>query len=273
MRYRFALASLLFLVCCSPVRQISWQKHSMDGHMTGATAPNADNVSEALGKVGNGAYFAPNGKVFNSGTVVDVAGTMIDVQPSVARLKEVVGHSVKEMSKHGPESELSNLIADVMISEVAGLSGKKVDVSFINMGGIRADMPVGDVLLDDVVSILPFKNRLCYVLLEGRELRSIYEKFAKTHVEGIGGVRLVYENRTLLSCEVGGKALDDDALYGVATVDFLLDGGDDLFIAKNSRELIITEELIGKMLEKYVRRLTAEGKAIDYSIDGRVVWK
>ena len=75
------------------------------------------------------------------------------------------------------------------------------------------------------------------------------------------------------SLEVDGKPVDPKKKYGVATVDFLLDGGDNISVARGATKLIITDVVIGKAIEQYVRNLTAEGKAIEYQTDGRVVVK
>lgn len=65
----------------------------MDGHRTGVSIPAADNIAEALGVVSEGVYTAPNGRVFKGGCTPEVAALLIDVQPEMAALKEVVGYS------------------------------------------------------------------------------------------------------------------------------------------------------------------------------------
>ena len=268
------MLSLAALVSCAPQEySLTWRKHVIDGHLTGVTAPNADNVPEALGTVAGGVYTAPNGKVFRSGSTPAVANALIAVQPQMARLKEVLGHAPVEMIKDRPESGLSNMVADILRAEVAELSGRQVDVAITNYGGIRIDLPAGDILLDDVVSMLPFHNQLCYLTLKGCDLRNIFDFMAKTEPQAVSGVRLVIEDHKLVSAEVDGQPLDDNKLYGVATVDFLLDGGDELYVAKNAKELVIYEEEPSAMFEKYLRSQTAAGKEIEYASDGRVIWK
>ena len=273
---KLMISSLLlaFAVACAPAEmQMSWQKHVVDGHMTGVTAPSADNVADALGVISGSEYTAPNGAVFTSGCTASVARAIIEVQPRMVRLKEVLGQSLVDMSKHRPESALSNMVADVLRDEVAELTGREVDVAIANFGGIRTDFPSGDILLDDIVSMLPFINKLSYVALRGKDLRNIFEYLARTAPQPVSGARLVIENRKLIKAEVGGKPLNDNKIYGVATLDFLLDGGDGLKIAKNARELVITEELPSQMMEKYIRKQTELGKKIEYFEDGRVIWK
>ena len=71
-------------------------------------------------------------------------------QPAMARVKEVIGFSTEALSKGYPESPLSNWTVDTIMEKVEQLAGKKVHVGFANFGGIRVDMPQGDILLDDI---------------------------------------------------------------------------------------------------------------------------
>ena len=68
-----------------------------------------------------------------------------------------------------------------------------------------------------------------------------------------------------------GEPLDDEKVYGVATISFLLDGGDGYSIAKNALRLDIHPQIIIDVMLPYIKSLTAAGKNIEYSKDGRVV--
>ena len=146
-----------------------------------------------------------------------------------------------------------------------------MDVGFANFGGIRVDMPKGDVLLDDIMSMFPFKNKLCYLELKGSDIRVILEQMAREYWQVVGGVRCVADkNGKLLSAEIGGQPLDDDKVYGVTTVDFLLNGGDGYSIAKNALEVNVLDVYVIDVVLPYVKKLTAEGKPVEYKADGRV---
>ena len=261
-------------VLCSCSHSFKWEKFNIDGHRTGVTVPSASNVAEALGVVENGVYTAPNGKVFEGGATPAVAELLIGVQPEMARLKEVVAYAPEAMIKNRPESTLGNFIVDRLFADVekiAAPTGRKVDVAITNMGGIRVDIAKGDVLLDDIVSMLPFANYLCYVQIPGTELRGIFEYMAEHGVQCVSGARLVIKGKKLVSAEVGGEALNDDKLYGVATIDFLLDGGDGYKIARGASDYIITDVKIGDAILADIREMTAQGKALEYFTDGRVL--
>ena len=268
-------AITLLLLACPLFAQdfnMKWERVHMDGSRTGATAPDADNVRQALGEVKDGIYYAPNGKVFKDGTVVKAAELLIAAQPQMAYVKEVIGYSPREVdSSTRPQNEIANLIVDRIMAKTAEITGKKVDAGIANFGGIRVDLPQGNVLLDDILSMLPFENYLSYVQLKGSDLRALYKQFAEGRMQVVGGVELTIKDHQLVDIKVGGEPLDDNKLYGLATIDFLLDGGDDVFCARNAQDLIITKTLVRDAVLPYMRELTAAGKNIEYHLDNRVI--
>ena len=189
----------------------------------------------------------------------------------MAPVKKVIGYSPEAMILAEPESALSNLFIDRIMAAVEEVSGRHVDVGIGNFGGIRVDMPQGDILLDDLLSMFPFKNSIVYVALRGVDLRAILEQMASTRVQVLGGVRLVVSDGKIVSATVGGEPIDDAKIYGVATISFLLDGGDNLHVGRNAVEIMEYDDIdiIDIMLD-YVNAETAAGRDIVYHTDGRV---
>ena len=250
---------------------VKWKAAKVDGHRTGVTAPDQDNVTSALGTLGKGIYKAPNGRTFRKGCTPEVARLMLEAQPAMAPVKEVIGYSDKEMLRYLPQCELSNWFTDFLRWKTAELTGKTVDVAIYNFGGIRTDMPQGKITVDDIMSMFPFRNSLCYVALKGSDLRAIFEFLARTGMQAVSGVQLVIRDHKLESANVGGEPLDDKKVYGVATINFLLTGGDGLFIAKNALELIDSGVYVKDALIPYIQRLTRESTSISGKLDDRVV--
>lgn len=270
------IALIFFAAClaagCS--QEFSWQKFSIDSHRTGVTIVNGTDYAPALGTVEGGVYTAPNGRTFSGGCTPAVAALLIGAQKEMAPVKEVIGHLPEDMDKYDPESPLSNFVVDFVRERTAEVTGKKVDVAITNFGGIRTDkLYAGPLLLDDIESMLPFVNKLSYVKLAGSDLMNIMDDLASRKMQCLSGVKLVVSDGKVESLQIGGRPFDPARSYGVATVDFLLDGGDSLYVARGARELIITDEVIGKAMESYIRSLSAAGKDIAGSTDGRVIVK
>ena len=267
-----ALAATV-LLAASCQYEYSWEKYRMDGHRTGVIAPSADNIDVALGVVDSLVYKAPNGTDYAPGTAAyGVAKDLIAVQPLMEDLKTVIGTATRDMAAAAPESELSNWWVDHMMADVAALTKRKVDVGFLNFGGIRTSLAEGDILLDDFISMFPFKNRLCYVALKGSDLQEVFNFIAASRPFVIGGAKLVVSHHQIDTLLVGGKPIDPKKTYGVVTVDFLLDGGDGMTVGKNAKELIVTDKMVIDLVLDDVYKLQAAGKPVEYFTDGRCVY-
>ena len=149
-----------------------------------------------------------------------------------------------------------------------------MDLGIVNFGGIRIDMPKGDIILVDMLSMFPFKNQLVYVEQKGSQIRKILEGMAARSFQVLGGVRVVAEDGKLVKAEIGGEPIDDDKIYGLATISFLLGGGDGLSLDYDAVSVTVYKDIniIDAVLE-YVKEETAAGRPIEYSTDGRVVVK
>ena len=249
---------------------MSWRSVPIDGSRTGVVPSNASNVAETMGVVEGGSYTAPNGRVFDCGSTPAMARAMLAVQPEMAELKQYICTTSRPMDSHFPESELSNLLVDRLMLCAEELTGKKVDLGIMNFGGIRVDLPQGDVLLDDIVSMLPFKNHICYVELSGEDVQYMFDGLARRRMQVIGGARVTVNEGRIKSLEIGGEPLDSTRTYGVATIDFLLDGGDSIYVARNAKDLIITDVLVRDVLLPYAVELGQKGEPLEYNTDGRV---
>lgn len=253
-------------------QEYTWSATDVDGSRTGCTAPSKENVDQAIGTFDGKTYVAPNGSRHKKrSAAAKTAKAVLKAQPKMARVKDVVAHSAGAWDKGYPESELSNWLVDIMIAKAEAISGKEVHMGVTNFGGIRADMPQGDVILDDLLSMFPFKNYLVYLEHKGSTIRRIIEEMAATRFQVLGGVRVVARDGKVESIEIGGEPLDDEKVYGVVTVSFLLHGGDGLFMADDA--LSMTEyhdvNVIDAVLE-HVYAETAAGRSLEYKKDGRV---
>ena len=245
-------------------RTITWTTDPVDGHRTGVVASNASNVEEAMGTVKGCTYYAPNGKKFRKGTVRDVARIMLDAQPAMAKVKTVIGHSTRTMVRTYPECEIYDWYIDELMRATADSTGKRVDIGIANRGGVRIDMPAGEILYDDIMSMFPFRNNLCYVALRGRDVKVILNQMASTTFQIVGGIKVVAKNGKIVSATINGAPIDDDKIYGVATLNFMLDGGDGYKVAKNAEEVIMCNGYLYDTMLAYVQSLTAAGKPIEY---------
>lgn len=264
------LALCAIALCGCSATRFSWKKIIVDGHMTGVTSSNADNVKEAFGTVENGVYHAPNGKVFDSGVTPSEAQLLIDSQDVMSDLKQVIAHASMDMKIK--DGTLPQWFIDFYMEEVGKELGRKVDVGFSNVGGIRVNLGAGEVQKDDIVSMFPFKNHIVYASVKGSELVRLMEHMVSDRIQVVGGVKLYIKDRKLVKVEVGGESVDPDRMYGLATVDFLLHGGDGYSVADYASEIVVGEKYVIDVVLPYVIGLEARGKCIECNVDDRITY-
>ena len=271
MRRILTIVAALSLALGLSAQEYSWKAVKMDGTRAGCSYSSPDDIDKTIGKIEKGAYVAPNGAKFKKNSAVaKVAALVIDAQPTMAAKKEVIGYSDHEIKEGRPESELSNLIVDLIMAEVQEVTGKQVHWGMINYGGIRADLPSGNILMDDVESMLPFINYLVYVEHKGSQVRKIREDMAPRRFQALGGVKIVVENKQIVSIEIGGEPLDDDKVYGMASISFLLNGGDGIRLAENALAIETLGAIVNEPVIKHIKKETAAGRKIGYKKDGRI---
>ena len=91
---------------------------------------------------------------------------------------KVIGYSDMLMNADRPESLLSNFVADAYVSEANKL-GHKVDFGLCNIGGLRSDMPKGEVTTGNVMNISPFLN---YFTILGHQIILVPHYGSKTNM-------------------------------------------------------------------------------------------
>ena len=264
---------LLAAVSCSQGPRMEWKRVPMDGSRTGVVPVTAENVDTALGTFEDD-YIAPNGRHFTEGATPEVAALLMDVQPRMAHLKEVVGHSSRLLVNIRTECDLplGNIVADALREKGSSYFNVPMDFAISNYGGIRNPLPEGAVLMDDVEAMFPFKNYMCYAKVRGNNLRRLLEQLAKTQAfQAVSGCRVKVKAHELVEAEVGGEPIDPNRLYNVTTIDFLLSGGDGIAIGALAEDVVLTDVLVKDVMLEYFRKAEAAGKIIDGQKDGRVI--
>ena len=252
---------------------MEWKRVPMDGSRTGVVPVTAENVDTALGTFEDD-YIAPNGRHFTEGATPEVAALLMDVQPRMAHLKEVVGHSARLLVniRTEPDLPLGNIVADALREKGSSYFNVPMDFAISNYGGIRNPLPEGAILMDDVEAMFPFKNYMCYAKVRGSNLQRLLEQLAKTQAfQAVSGCKVKVKAHELAEAEVGGEPIDPNRLYNVTTIDFLLSGGDGIAIGALAEDVVLTDVLVKDVMLEYFQKMEAEGKVIDGQKDGRVI--
>ena len=190
-------------------------------------------------------------------------------------MSPVVGQIARYMAAKKPESELSNLLADILMW-AGKLYQEKPDFSVYNMGGIRAAFAQGEVTYGDVLDVAPFENKIAFVTLSGEKVLELFRQMAMTGGEAVShGVQMVItSDGKLKSVRINGEEVNPQANYRVASIDYLIQGNDRLEAFKAKTDVKSPQEVSNNLrfiIMDYFREQAAKGIVVDSRIEGRCV--
>jgi 2',3'-cyclic-nucleotide 2'-phosphodiesterase (5'-nucleotidase family) len=188
-------------------------------------------------------------------------------------MSPVIGNCAVELQRGRPEGTLSNFASDMLREASVAYLGKPADMALMNIGGLRADLNAGPITVGEIYEIFPFMNTFCIVYLKGTYLKELMAEIAKAGGEGVSNavIRGTKADRKLLSATVGGKPIDDNRIYTVATIDFLAEGNDGMLALLKAEKVDRLDNVtVRDLFLKHIRQLTKAGKAVTANTDKRI---
>ncbi|TYP68653.1 bifunctional 2',3'-cyclic-nucleotide 2'-phosphodiesterase/3'-nucleotidase [Paenibacillus methanolicus] len=216
--------------------------------------------------------------VKQEGVTPDAASNAI-IQASLERhpeLSQPVGSADKAYAKanaYTQETELGNLIADAMRDSMS------TDFAFMNPGGIRADLPKGDVKYSDLFRIQPFGNQLVKMTLTGAQVKKLLQQQwgaadSDTKTLQISGLKYTADfnkpiaDRVVSLAKEDGTPITDTAEYTVVVNNFMAAGGDNYKVLLEGKNPAAGSTDIDA-LYNYVLKIFKKG-TITASLKGRI---
>ena len=206
------------------------------------------------------------------------SGTAAFMAPYTAKvdsmMKPVMGVAARDMDKRRPESEISNLLADIMVWSAKDY-GEKADFGVYNMGGIRAALSKGVVTYGDINDIAPFENKIAFTTLKGSKVLELFAQIAKRGGEGVShGVEMVISSDgLLLSARLNGEDIDPQRDYRAVTIDYIVQGNDGMTAFRDGTNTVSPQEEKDNsrfLIMNYFKAMHAEGKEVDAQVEGRI---
>jgi len=174
------------------------------------------------------------------------------------------------------EAAIGNLFADAIRDAVGA------EAAVLNGGGIRGDRTyeAGTRLTRrDILAELPFGNSTVLLELKGSDLLEALENGVSRVEERQGrfpqvsGLRFAYDParppmHRIVEASVAGQPLDPARLYRVATIDFLVGGGDGYASLARGRSLVDASG--GQLTATQVIAYITARKTVDNTVEGRI---
>ena len=211
--------------------------------------------------------------------IFGLTGPVVDaVAEKVASLDEirktVVAFTENTLYINDPETDVRIIrnaetnLGDLCADAYRAMSG--ADIAFVNGGGVRAQIPAGNITLEQIYNVHPFGNIMCMVEATGQQILDALEYGVRKtpgesggfqHVSGMTfeihtyvpssaqsdengmftGVTGEYRVKNVL---VGGEPLDLNKTYTLASHNYMLKNSGDGFNMFEGAKLLIDETLI-----------------------------
>jgi 5'-nucleotidase len=176
------------------------------------------------------------------------------------------------------ETNIGDFVADAFRKATGS------DVAIMNGGSIRADdiIKAGELTRRDVLTMLPFKNRVVKIELSGATLRAALEHGVARSAEDaepgrfpqVSGMRYVFDasrppGSRITKLTIDGQPLNERRNYTLATTDYVATGGDGYEMLKSARLLVPLAQ--GQFDSDVLQKAISSVPAIAPKIDGRIV--
>lgn len=177
----------------------------------------------------------------------------------------VIGYAADEMYVASPECPMLNWATEALWARAKKVYPNKVDMAVMNMGGMRCEWHEGPITQGNVFELMPFDNQLVVLTLKGEDILALCQSFATYGAQGVAGLRMTAVDGQLADVTIGGKPIDVNALYTVATSDYLSGGTDHMEALKNHVDCWNSGLLVRDL---YVQSVKAD--TIRAILDGRM---
>lgn len=159
------------------------------------------------------------------------------------------------------QTRLLNLFSDITLERGRQLADNVV-MAIINKGGIRRDLPKGDITVGMIMTTLPFNNRITIVDITGGDLIEALNVMASRGGDGLAGnVEITTDGADVMhieSVKIDGKPVERDTIYRIATIDYLANGGDYMQPLTNGTIVARSENIF---YDDVINNLSRRGKS------------
>ena len=186
-------------------------------------------------------------------------------------MNEVLTRSTGRIEKGQPDGPLNDLLTDALLQQSSQRYGKTIDCSHLNYGGIRNNLPEGNITTGSIFEVMPFDNQLVVLTLTGTMLQRMLDHFANGNKLVVGGLRArIHDGKVQSVTFTNGRTLQPNETYTVAMSDYVADGGDNAGFLSASVKRENINYLIRDALIDYFRQQGKTGQPINPVSDGRI---
>ena len=189
----------------------------------------------------------------------------------VAFSSEVIGEAAEPLKvRIKPENGVSNFVADSLRIIGGELFETEVDVAFTNFGGLRRNLEKGPLSVGLITELSPFENFVVLLEMKGDQLKHVVTRLARSGGWPQSGMEIRFDREgKVLSAKVLGEPIEDEKVYKVVTIDYLLNTDTSSYPPEKLINVTMSGERQRDVMIEYLKRLSEKGIALQNKGDGR----
>lgn len=203
--------------------------------------------------------------------ITDKVGEVSEIDTFIKPFRENIDKDLNHVLAYCPETldkskgewqtNIGCFLADITLEKSNIIYEKrenqKVDICFLNHGGIRTIIPKGNVSARNAYEVIPFENSAVVVSLKGEQILEIINYIiSEKKPHPLAGMTFTIDkNGVAKNIMIQGKAFDKDKSYNVATSDYLSNGGDNMNFFKKCTKRIDTDYKLRNLMIDYFKEV------------------
>jgi 2',3'-cyclic-nucleotide 2'-phosphodiesterase (5'-nucleotidase family) len=174
------------------------------------------------------------------------------------------------LEKEQPEGTLGNVMADAMLAKARQFYKVPVDAAFVNYGGIRLPtVPKGNITRGKLFELAPFDNVIVLLKVEGKTVKQFLNHISARGGWPTAGASWQIKNKQADNITINNAPLNEAAVYTIAVVDYVANGGDDCEMLKTIPQ-VNGAYLFRDALIEYLTDVNKQGQKLHLKIENRV---
>ena len=180
------------------------------------------------------------------------------------QMNEVLCVSKMEMKKGKPESLLGNFVTDLCLNYA------DAHICVMNNGGLRSNLPKGNITRGDIYKLMPFENELVVLELDEKSFNGLLDYIKSRGGEPFSGMTLHFSEKLLQLKILPNRIIDFDNgdKIRVLTSDYLANGGDKMWFFQDKEQI-----KVGLKLRDVIIDYCNNADTISSKLDNRLIIK
>lgn len=189
-------------------------------------------------------------------------------------MNEVLVVSENEMLKGLPESSLGDFVSDAVLKKTNDVyhsaDSVKANICLLNNGGLRAQLPKGNITRGNVFELMPFENSILVLTLSGEKTKQLFEYIVGSGGAPFAGATVKGKSKKITELKISAENFDEKKTYKVVTSDYLASGGDKYSFFANPLKVDTINYKLRDAIIDYMLDENKKGNKINAVKDGRI---